>query len=66
MKEATTSRPGALPAGIGAPSGAQVLPFEGKHPRVHPDAWLAHRMPLFAKGPTVLVVRTGIAPDSLN
>lgn len=31
-----------------------------------PDAWLAHRMPLFAKGPTVMVVRTGIPPELLN
>ncbi len=31
-----------------------------------PDAWLAHRMPLFAKGPTVLVVRTGVAPGALD
>ena len=31
-----------------------------------PDGWLAHRMPLFAQGPTVMVVRTGIAPDVLG
>ena len=31
-----------------------------------PDGWLAHRMPLFAKGPTVMVVRTGISPDALG
>jgi len=31
-----------------------------------PDGWLAHRMPLFAQGPTVMVVRTGIAPDLLR
>jgi hypothetical protein len=31
-----------------------------------PDGWLAHRMPLFAKGPTVMVVRTGIAPGVLD
>lgn len=31
-----------------------------------PDAWLAHRMPLFAKGPTVMVVRTGVPPELLN
>jgi len=31
-----------------------------------PESWLAHRMPLFAKGPTVLVVRTGIPPGALN
>jgi hypothetical protein len=31
-----------------------------------PEAWLAHRMPLFAKGPTVMVVRTGISPELLN
>lgn len=30
------------------------------------DSWLAHRMPLFAKGPTVMVVRTGIAPELLE
>ena len=30
------------------------------------DAWLAHRMPLFAKGPTVMVVRTGVAPELLH
>jgi hypothetical protein len=30
------------------------------------DGWLAHRMPLFAKGPTVMVVRTGIAPELLE
>jgi hypothetical protein len=32
----------------------------------HPDGWLAHRMPLFAKGPTVMVVRAGIAPEWLG
>ncbi len=32
----------------------------------HPEGWLAHRMPLFAKGPTVMVVRTGIPPQLLN
>jgi hypothetical protein len=32
----------------------------------HPDGWLAHRMPLFAKGPTVMVVRTGVAPEWLG
>ena len=31
-----------------------------------PDAWLAHRMPLFAKGPTVTVVRAGVPPELLN
>jgi len=31
-----------------------------------PDGWLAHRMPLFAQGPTVMVVRAGIAPDLLR
>lgn len=30
------------------------------------DGWLAHRMPLFAKGPTVMVVRTGVAPELLH
>lgn len=32
----------------------------------NPDAWLAHRMPLFAKGPTVMVVRAGVAPEWLD
>jgi hypothetical protein len=32
----------------------------------HPDGWLAHRMPLFAQGPTVMVVRTGVAPEWLG
>lgn len=31
-----------------------------------PDGWLAHRMPLFAKGPTVMVVRTGVPPAVLD
>lgn len=31
-----------------------------------PGGWLAHRMPLFVKGPTVLVVRTGVAPNALE
>lgn len=31
-----------------------------------PEGWLAHRMPLFAKGPTVMVVRTGVAPRVLE
>lgn len=31
-----------------------------------PDAWLAHRMPLFARGPTVMVVRTGVPPQVLD
>lgn len=31
-----------------------------------PDAWLAHRIPLFAKGPTVMVVRTGVPPGMLE
>lgn len=30
------------------------------------DGWLAHRMPLFAKGPTVMVVRAGVAPEWLD
>lgn len=30
-----------------------------------PEAWLAHRMPLFAKGPTVMVVRAGVPPPEL-
>jgi hypothetical protein len=32
----------------------------------HPDGWLAHRMPLYAQGPTVMVVRTGVAPEWLG
>lgn len=31
-----------------------------------PEAWLAHRIPLFAKGPTVMVVRTGVPPRVLD
>lgn len=31
----------------------------------HPGAWVAHRMPLFSKGPTVLVVRSGFSPERL-
>lgn len=31
-----------------------------------PDAWVAYRMPLFTKGPTVLVVRTGFPVESLK
>ncbi|HEX2484289.1 MAG TPA: hypothetical protein VHQ66_03255 [Myxococcota bacterium] len=30
-----------------------------------PGAWVAHRMPLFSKGPTVLVVRSGFSPERL-
>jgi hypothetical protein len=30
-----------------------------------PGAWVAHRMPLFTKGPTVLVVRSGFSPERL-
>lgn len=28
--------------------------------------WMAHRMPLYSKGPTVVVLRTGVSPDLLN
>jgi len=28
--------------------------------------WLGHRMPLFSKGPTVMVVRTGVSPALLS
>lgn len=31
-----------------------------------PGAWVAHRMPLFSKGPTVLVVRSGFTPERLT
>jgi hypothetical protein len=31
-----------------------------------PGAWIGHRMPLFSKGPTVLVVRTGFDPAVLS
>jgi len=31
-----------------------------------PESWLAHRMPLYAKGPTVMVVRTGVQPGALE
>jgi len=31
-----------------------------------PESWLAHRMPLYAKGPTVMVVRTGVQPRVLE
>jgi hypothetical protein len=31
----------------------------------HPGAWVAHRMPLFSRGPTVLVVRSGFSPERL-
>jgi hypothetical protein len=30
-----------------------------------PGAWVAHRMPLFSHGPTVLVVRSGFSPQRL-
>jgi hypothetical protein len=30
-----------------------------------PGAWVGHRMPLFSKGPTVLVVRSGFSPERL-
>jgi hypothetical protein len=33
--------------------------------RDEPGAWVAHRMPLFSQGPTVLVVRSGISPERL-
>jgi hypothetical protein len=33
--------------------------------RAHPGSWVAHRMPLFSKGPTVLVVRSGVSPAQL-
>jgi hypothetical protein len=31
-----------------------------------PAAWVGHRMPLFSKGPTVLVVRSGFTPAQLE
>jgi hypothetical protein len=31
-----------------------------------PGAWVGHRMPLFSKGPTVLVVRSGVSPNLLG
>jgi hypothetical protein len=31
-----------------------------------PGSWIAHRMPLFSQGPTVLVVRSGISPTRLE
>lgn len=31
-----------------------------------PGDWVGHRMPLFSKGPTVLVVRTGFSPQLLD
>ena len=31
-----------------------------------PATWVAHRMPLFSKGPTVLVVRSGFTPAQLE
>jgi len=30
------------------------------------DDWVAHRMPLYSAGPTVLVVRTGVPPEALG
>jgi hypothetical protein len=33
--------------------------------RAHPGTWVAHRMPLFSRGPTVLVVRSGVSPSRL-
>jgi hypothetical protein len=31
-----------------------------------PDAWVGHRIPLFAQGPIVLIVRAGISPQRLT
>jgi hypothetical protein len=31
-----------------------------------PGAWIGHRMPLFSKGPTVLVVRAGFDPSKIG
>jgi len=31
-----------------------------------PGSWVAHRMPLFSKGPTVLVIRSGFSPSELG
>ena len=31
-----------------------------------PGAWVGHRMPLFSKGPTVMVVRSGFDPEMLG
>jgi hypothetical protein len=31
-----------------------------------PGSWLGHRMPLYTKGPTVLVVRSGVSLESLG
>ena len=31
-----------------------------------PGAWVGHRMPLFSKGPTVFVVRSGFSPNLLG
>ena len=36
--------------------------FEGNSP----GAWVGHRMPLFSKGPTVFVVRSGFSPNLLG
>jgi hypothetical protein len=34
--------------------------------RAAPGDWMASRMPFYARGPTVLVVRAGLSPDSLG
>jgi hypothetical protein len=31
-----------------------------------PGTWVGHRMPLFSRGPTVLVVRSGFSPNLLG
>ena len=31
-----------------------------------PGSWVGHRMPLFSKGPTVVVMRSGITPSALG
>jgi hypothetical protein len=31
-----------------------------------PGEWVGHRLPLFSKGPTVLVVRSGFSPHLLE
>lgn len=36
--------------------------FEGHEP----GGWVGHRMPLFSKGPTVVVMRSGITPTALG
>jgi hypothetical protein len=30
------------------------------------DPWVAHRMPLASRGPAVLIVRTGVLPETLE